>query len=145
MSARLDFLALFFRIPTLGPLAFPLLSHSFVFAMLLIFRPSCDFRTLDPKTRGSVSLSVLTNSTISIKVRSSLFAIGCRVSTVDFLLLLFLFTAHSQSCYPTFTHPSPSLVTMNPGPGSNGNTMSTAISPRTVHFYRCDQLREMPS
>jgi hypothetical protein len=31
------------------------------------------------------------------------------------------------------------------GPGSNTNTMSIAISPRTVHFYRCDPLREMPS
>ena len=55
------------------------------------------------------------------------------------------FTAHSQSCYPTFTHPSPCLVTMNPGPGSNTNTMPIAISPRTVHFYQCDPLREMPS
>ena len=55
------------------------------------------------------------------------------------------FTAHSQFCYPTFTHLSPSLVTMNPGPGSHTYTMSTAISPRTVHFYQCEPLREMPS
>jgi hypothetical protein len=34
---------------------------------------------------------------------------------------------------------------MNPGPGSNTNTMSIAISPRTVHFYQCDPLREIPS
>jgi len=55
------------------------------------------------------------------------------------------FTAHSQICYRPFTHRSPCLVTMNPGPGSNTNTMSIAISPRTVHFYQCDPLREIPS
>ena len=69
-------------------------------------------------------------------------------STVDCRLLAVPFppfTAHSQSCYRAFTHPSPSLVTMKPGPGSNTNTMSIAISPRTVHFYQCDPLREMPS
>jgi hypothetical protein len=55
------------------------------------------------------------------------------------------FTAHSQSCYRTFTHLSLWLVTMLPGPGSHTYTMSTAISPRTVHFYQCDPLREILS
>jgi hypothetical protein len=55
------------------------------------------------------------------------------------------FTAHSQSCYPTFTHPSPALVTMFPSQGSSSHTMPITIRTRTVHFYRCDPLREIPS
>jgi hypothetical protein len=75
--------------------------------------------------------------------QSSASAVGCQLSTVGSLLLPF--TSRSQSCYRTFTHLSPCLVTMNPGPGSHTNTMPIAISPRTVHFYQCDPLREMPS
>jgi hypothetical protein len=55
------------------------------------------------------------------------------------------FTAHSQSCYRTFTHPSPSLVTIIPGQGTNSYTMPIAIRMPTVHFYQCDPLREIPS
>ncbi len=81
-------------------------------------------------------------STVPSDHPSSSSAVDCQLSTA---FSSSPFTAHSQSCYPTFTHPSPCLVTMNPGPGSNTNTMSTAISPRTVHFYQCDPPREIPS
>src|SRR6267142_1546951 len=55
------------------------------------------------------------------------------------------FTSHSQSCYPTFTHPSPSLVTMFPSQGSYSHTMPITIRTPTVHFYRCDPPREIRS
>ena len=55
------------------------------------------------------------------------------------------FTSHSQSCYPTFTYPSPSLVTMLLSQGSNSYTMPITIRMPTVHFYRCDLPREIPS
>jgi hypothetical protein len=74
---------------------------------------------------------------------SSLWAVDCWL--VFPLAPPLPFTAHSQSCYRTFTHLCLALVTMFPGPGSHTNTMSIAISPRTVHFYQCDPLREMPS
>jgi hypothetical protein len=56
-----------------------------------------------------------------------------------------LFTAHSQSCYRTFTHLSPFLGTMFPSQGSNSYTMPIAIPMPTVHFYRCEPSREIPS
>jgi hypothetical protein len=58
---------------------------------------------------------------------------------------LFPFTSHSQSCYPTFTHPSRSLVTMIPSQGTNSYTMPIALSRPTVHFYRCDLPGEIRS
>ena len=55
------------------------------------------------------------------------------------------FIAHSQSCHPTFTHPSPSLVTMFPSQGSYSHTMPITIRTPTVHFYQCDPPREIRS
>jgi hypothetical protein len=55
------------------------------------------------------------------------------------------FTCHSQTCYRTFTHPAPSLVTMLPSQGSNSYTMPTVNTRPTVHFYQCDPLREIRS
>ena len=55
------------------------------------------------------------------------------------------FTSHSQSCYRPFTHPSPSLVTMFPSQGSYSHTMPITIRTPTVHFYRCEPPREIPS
>jgi len=55
------------------------------------------------------------------------------------------FTAHSQSCYRPFTHPSPSLVTINPSQGTNSYTMPIVNTRPTVHFYRCDPPREIRS
>jgi hypothetical protein len=55
------------------------------------------------------------------------------------------FTSRSQSCYRPFTQPSPSLVTIIASQGTNSYTMPIAIRVPTVHFYRCDPLREMPS
>jgi hypothetical protein len=55
------------------------------------------------------------------------------------------FTAHSQSCYRPFTHPSPSLVTIKPSQGINSYTMPIAPIRPTVHCYRCELPREIPS
>ena len=55
------------------------------------------------------------------------------------------FTARSQSCHRPFTHPSPSLVTINPSQGSNSYTMPILKMRPTVHFYQCDPLREIRS
>ena len=66
-------------------------------------------------------------------------------SSVRLFLHSSSFTAHSQSCYRPFTHPSPSLVTMIPSQGSNSHTMPTVNSRPTVHFYRCDPPGEIRS
>jgi hypothetical protein len=55
------------------------------------------------------------------------------------------FTAHSQSCYRAFTHPSLCLVTMDPSQGTNSYTMPTVNTRPTVHFYRCDLPGEIRS
>jgi hypothetical protein len=47
------------------------------------------------------------------------------------------FTAHSQSCYRAFTHPSPCLVTIKSSQGTNPYTMPIALIRPTVHCYRC--------
>jgi len=122
----------FQRNPALCPLSFQSLTHSFIFRSTSISCAPNAFRTLSPKQGGTPA-----GHTNSPRPIASV--------PLPHLLPFPPFTAHSQSCHRPFTHPSPSLVRMNPSQGSNSYTMPIAIPMPTVHFYRCDPLREMPS
>src|SRR5258708_38936170 len=71
----------FLPVPTLGPLAFQSVAHSFIFRIQPIFWPPSIFRTLAPKTGGTPPL-VQPIPRSSYEVRSFLFALSCRLSTV---------------------------------------------------------------
>jgi len=136
MSARRHFFSFSSQISAFGFLSSQLLARSFIFRITSIHNLSNIFRTLCPKTRGT-PLGPSNPSSAPPRLLARLPAAASAKAGP--------FTAHSQSCYRTFTHPCLSLVTMEAGPGSHTNTMSIAISPRTVHFYQCALPSEIPS
>ena len=112
----------FFRssltIPILGSLFFQSFAHSFIFRITLIRNLSNTFRTLAPKTSGTPPL-VQPIPRSSNAVRSFLFAVSCRLSTVDCRLPSFTsstsftsFTSsfHSPRIHKAVTGASPNVV-----------------------------------
>jgi hypothetical protein len=71
-----------YRNPALCPLSFQTLAHSFIFRTTPIRCSSSIFRTLAPKTWGYTPRSYQSHG-FPIEVRSFLFAVNCRLSTVD--------------------------------------------------------------
>ncbi len=86
------------------PRAFQSLAHSFVFRSTPISCLHSAFRTLSPKT-GGVPPLVRPIAFLYSPVRSSLFLLSCRLSTVGCLLLL-----HSPPIHNPVTAPSPILL-----------------------------------
>jgi hypothetical protein len=132
MSARRHFLSLFSQSPLSALLLFNHL-RTLSFSVSHVSAASSGVCALLRKNRGYPSRSYQFHSASSFGNPSPL-ATG-----------LSPFTSHSQSCYRPFTHPSPSLVTIIPSQGTNSYTMPIAIRVPTVHFYRCDPPREIPS
>jgi hypothetical protein len=93
----------FLPIPTFASLSYQSFAHSFIFRIAPIRCSSNAFRTLVPKTRGTPPL-VQPIPRSSHKVRSFLFALSCRLSTVDCWLL------RSPPIHKAVTPPSPIFV-----------------------------------
>src|SRR6266481_3650800 len=94
----------FLSVPTLGPLPFQSLAHSFIFRSTPISCLHSAFRTLSPKT-GGVPPLVRPIAFLYSPLRSSFFFLSCRLSTVGCLLLL-----HSPPIHNPVTPPSPILL-----------------------------------
>src|SRR5258708_2083528 len=86
------------------PLAFQSLAHSFIFRSTPISCLHSAFRTHSPKT-GGVPPLVRPIAFLYSPVRSSLFFLSCRLSTVGCLLL-----PHSPPIHNPVTAPSPILL-----------------------------------